>query len=173
MSFKAITIYFENNLQASLFKHELAGQISDGYWENSSPRDHWQRVCRAQVTVDAQNPRVENEGSYFLRNYNFANKELIDCVGDRMKNIVMLAQAGYDDSVISDFDEIYDSMFTDAGDGYWKVKRIKFEAIFGTKENYDRIVNTDRISTPALRTMLRRVGEIVNSGSMRNRFKLI
>ena len=166
------TIFFADALQAALFDNELTGQISDGCWENSKPHDHWIRPCKAEVAIDAQNPRVEIVGhEYFKRSYNFANPMLIDVVGDRMKNIVMLAKAGYSKEIISTFDDIYDSMFYDTTP-YWMQKRALFTQTFGTKEEYDRIVNTDRISTQALRKMLQEMSKIVNSGSMRNRFKL-
>ncbi len=168
------TIYFETTLQAALYKHELVGQISDGMWENSTPRDHWIRPCEADIAVDESNPRVESV-HLFKRNYNFANTQLVDVVGDRMKNIVMLAKAGYDDSVISDFDDV-DSyshvMFAEnSPNEYWAKKAAKFEAVFGTKEVYDKVVMTDRISTAALKKQLRRMSEIVNSNSMRTKFK--
>lgn len=161
------TIYFDNNIQAALYKHELTGQISDGMWENSVPSNHWQQPCRAQVAVDADNPRVDIAGGqYFKRNYNFANKMLVDCVGERMKNIAMLAKAGYPDDIVRSFDEVYDSMFTETHE-YWVKKRALFEETFGTREGYDRVVNTDRITTAELNKMLKRMSKIVNSGSWR------
>ncbi len=167
------TIYFENNLQAALFKHELRGQISDGYWENSTPHNHWELPCRANVEVDADNPRVDIVGyNYFRRNYNFANKELVDIVGERMKNIVMLAKAGYTGSVIEAFDEVCVDRLFESTDEYWVKKSAQFVEAFGTPEKYESVLNTDRITTAELNKMLRRMSQIFNSGSMRNRFKL-
>ena len=162
------TIYFQNILQAALYENELTGQISDGYWENSTPRDHYHRPCAAAIVIDSKNPRVESD-YLFKRRYNFANKELVDCVGERMKNIVMLAKAGYDNSVIRDFDDVdsYSHVLfsTSESNEYWVKKSIKFEATFGTKEAYDKIVMTDRISTAALRKLLVEISTIVNSNS--------
>ena len=162
------TIYFANELQVALFKNELSGQISDGYWENSRPFDHWKRICNAEIAIDSQNPRVEiSSCKYFIRKYNFANSDLIDVVGDRMKNIVMLAKAGYDKKIISTFDELADVMFTDNKNEYWVNKLDLFVATFGSREEYDRIVNTNRISTAELKKMLREMSKIVNSGYYR------
>ena len=156
------TIYFENNVQAALYKHELTGQISDGYWENSRPSNHWEAPCRAAVAVDADNPRVDN--GWFKRRYDFANKMLVEVVGDRMLNIAALAKAGYPDDIVRQFDEVYDSMFTDTHE-YWAKKRELFAETFGTRENYDRIVNTDRMTVAELKKTLKRMSQIVNSAS--------
>lgn len=156
------TIYFENNIQAALYRHELVGQLSDGYWENSRPSDHWKAPCRATVEVDAANPRVDN--GWFMRRYDFANRTLLDVVGDRMKNIAMLAKAGYPDNIISAFEEVYDCMFHDTNP-YWMQKLALFTETFGTREEYDRVVNTDRITTAELRKTLKRMSEIVNTAA--------
>lgn len=33
-------INFKNRNQVALYEMELKGQLSDGYWENSRPRNH-------------------------------------------------------------------------------------------------------------------------------------
>ncbi len=76
------TIYFATVVQVTLFVNELVGQISDGMWENSSPRNHWRDPCDATVAVDATNPRIE--GFYPKRAYGFASPTLLEIVGDRM-----------------------------------------------------------------------------------------
>lgn len=71
-----------NQAQKILLEKELQGQISDGYWENASPHDHWKPWCNCDVVV---NP--ENLGRTFWArkdNYNLNNKDLLDIVGDRM-----------------------------------------------------------------------------------------
>lgn len=45
-------IYFPNVSSAMLFALELKGQISDGYWENSRPYDHWEWVVNADIHID-------------------------------------------------------------------------------------------------------------------------
>jgi len=83
------TVYFETISQALIFEAELKGQISDGYWENSRPSNHYHAPCDADIKVDAENPRNEIFSS---RNYNFAAKELVDCVGDRMIEYAKVAK---------------------------------------------------------------------------------
>lgn len=77
-----------NIAQLAAFELELCGQISDGCWENV-PGDHWQNWCDAEVVVG------ENVGRNFYaqRSYNFARKDLLDVVGQRMLWIVKIALA--------------------------------------------------------------------------------
>lgn len=85
------TLAFRTQDQATLFTAELAGQISDGHWENSTPRDHWKPWCRAEVIVDPENV---GRDFYAQRDtYNFANKGLLEVVGQRMINYVRIARA--------------------------------------------------------------------------------
>jgi len=80
-------ITLANSNQVVLFTRELCGQLSDGYWENSSPREHWRAPCRASVVV-GDTPNVN-----FIphRAYNFNAKKLVDVVGERMMQYVRLA----------------------------------------------------------------------------------
>jgi hypothetical protein len=76
------TLAVRNQVQAALFEKELKGQLSDGMWENSSPREHWKPWCSAEVIVDP-----ENVGRDFYAdkdNYNFNSTFLLECVRDRM-----------------------------------------------------------------------------------------
>jgi len=75
-------IAFENVTQASIFENEIKGQLSDGYWENARPYDHWQTPCEAEVIVDTENPGMRDV--LVRRHYNFADKELVGYVGHRM-----------------------------------------------------------------------------------------
>lgn len=89
------TLAFRNNAQAALFKYELAGQISDGHWENSRPHDHYKPWCHADVIVD---PNNLGKDFYAQReSYNFSSKDLLEVIGDRMLYKARLAQTmGYD-----------------------------------------------------------------------------
>ena len=86
---------FRNLAQKVLFDTELSGQISDGNWENSSPRGHWKPWCSAETIIDP-----ENLGKDFYaqrESYNFTSKDLLDVVGERMVYKVRVALAcGYD-----------------------------------------------------------------------------
>jgi hypothetical protein len=80
------TLVVRNLAQKILFDEELVGQISDGQWENSSPRDHWQPWADAKVVVG------ENVGRdfYARRGYDFTNKEFVAQLGPRMLEYVRL-----------------------------------------------------------------------------------
>ena len=74
------TLTVSSFAQAAIFEHELKGQISDGMWENSSGGSYRQ-WCSAKVVVG------ENPGRNFYVSkdrFNFASKDLVDCVGERM-----------------------------------------------------------------------------------------
>lgn len=80
-------IRFANAAQAILFECELKGQISDGHWENSRPYDHYKIMCDAKITHAFHG---ETDGAVIgknfrpMRKYNFNDRFLIDCVGQRM-----------------------------------------------------------------------------------------
>lgn len=78
----ANTLAFRNSAQAALFQYELAGQISDGYWENSRPFDHWKPWCNAHVIVDPAN--LGKDFYAGRESYNFTSKDLLDVVSERM-----------------------------------------------------------------------------------------
>jgi len=83
------TIRFQTESQVIIFKCELLGQISDGYWENSTPHDHYKSFSDIDVKTDVQ----VGKNFFTKRKYNFANKMLIDVVGDRMIAYVQFFQA--------------------------------------------------------------------------------
>lgn len=90
------TIRFANRAQEILFECELKGQISDGFWENALPHDHYKMMCAAHVShahdADATGAVV---GKNFrpMRKYDFTNRELLDIVGQRMINFVKVYMA--------------------------------------------------------------------------------
>ena len=45
-------IYFNSPAALLIYKMELEGQISDGYWENARPYDHWKWVSRTEPKLD-------------------------------------------------------------------------------------------------------------------------
>lgn len=79
-------INFNNHIEETLWLHELSGQISDGYWENSRPHNHWLFWCNCETTVNFNKPGVFNYNSYEIlkNNYNFYAPELLSCVAFRM-----------------------------------------------------------------------------------------
>lgn len=89
-------IRFENLAQAILFETEILDQISDGFWENSSPNNHYKSFSGVKVTHAFH---AESDGAivgknfHTMRRYNFANAELLDCVGYRMITAVRFFSA--------------------------------------------------------------------------------
>ncbi len=78
------TIVFANNNQVILYECELSGQISDGHWENASPRDHWKDMTGAHVTFSPDPAKQGVYGFYPRRKYGFASPQLLEVVGNRM-----------------------------------------------------------------------------------------
>ena len=98
--------------QAVLMELELKGQVSDGYWENSSPRDHYKPVCDAAVIVDPDNMGIN---FYPRRKYNFASPTLIEYVGERMRQYVLFNRKFPELSMKS-------LRSIDSGDWIWMIK---------------------------------------------------
>jgi len=76
-----------NLAQKVLWEQELAGQISDGQWENARPHDHYRDWSDVEVRVGGHHALGRN----FVAakdNYNFTSTEFINCVGDRMIDTV-------------------------------------------------------------------------------------
>jgi hypothetical protein len=73
------TITFRKKEQVILYVCELEGQLSDGHWENATPRDHWKIMCNAEVKVGEPSINFTPR-----RRYGFSAPILIDAVGDRM-----------------------------------------------------------------------------------------
>lgn len=46
------TIHFPSMSSFLIYKYEIEGQISDGYWENAYPYNHWQWISKASYVVD-------------------------------------------------------------------------------------------------------------------------
>ena len=133
----AHTINFRNVIQAALFSCELSGQISDGQWENTKPYDHWKVWCDANVNVNPSNVGVNFWAQ--KNNYNFATKDLLDVVGERMLNIANMAENNIPLEAINDFNDynLGDFNYSDReGSTYWADKRSNFIEYFGSFENF-------------------------------------
>lgn len=84
-------IEFYNKSLHTLWVHEIVGQLSDGMWENTYPNDHYKFWCNLE-------PRVGQCNQIFLVNHsrpqknNYGLTRLIDCVGDRMRAAVVMAE---------------------------------------------------------------------------------
>lgn len=45
-------IYFPNVASALIYLFELQGQVSDGYWENARPSNHWRWISNTKPVID-------------------------------------------------------------------------------------------------------------------------
>jgi len=83
----AAEIRFPKKQQVWLWYANISGQISDGMWENSAPRDHW----KAFHNVSVKEGPAGMEGVHPRRTYGFVN--LMQYVGDEMLWIAKAAIA--------------------------------------------------------------------------------
>jgi len=174
---------------AVLFLYELRGQLSDGYWENSRPNNHWKWVSLATVQQDQTCDKefdIISPIFYINRKYNFNNKQLIDIVGERMLAYVRLgmcrgfkAAAHAEDIVrIQDFISGAGADIAagrDPNKSYWctTLQRIKEMLDMPEQQNYvalncaAQIVVKEMESMPYtlkdLRADLREMSDLVNS----------
>jgi transposase-like protein len=93
-------IHFENKTQVWLWYGEIMGQLSDGMWENAPPRNHWEPLADANVSVGT--PGMKDV--WTKRIYNFSRSDLLSLVGDRMlwygKGAIAYPNIADDESVI-------------------------------------------------------------------------
>lgn len=61
------TVYFPNIASWFIFEAELSGQISDGYWENSRPYDHWKWISNVTPKIDKE--KIGYDGVYHRLKY--------------------------------------------------------------------------------------------------------
>jgi hypothetical protein len=136
------TLVLNTNTQAALFKYELAGQISDGHWENTRPTRHWEVWCDAEIKVG---PNAGRDFFALKDNYNFTSKDLLDCVGGRMLVIARLTlKYGFTDDI-----DVLASLFDCTtgewtGQSDWMKTYERYQAVFA-KYDLDEVkaVGTD------------------------------
>lgn len=85
------TLVVRNIEQAAAWL-ELDGQLSDGFWENDRPYDHWEPWCAATVVVADPGQPVGRDFMARRTAYNFTSPELVDVVGLRMLALVRIAR---------------------------------------------------------------------------------
>jgi hypothetical protein len=122
----------ENKAQKILFDLELSGQISDGHWENAKPMSHHMAFRDSEVVV-AQPGEAPGINFYLRRRYDFANGDLLECVGQRMLAYVRLGTF-FSHEEVEDLDTLGEltwekvEMPTHPGD-YYDKKRAKITEI--------------------------------------------
>jgi hypothetical protein len=128
MSWKKGKLVFANPEQVVLWNHEMAGQVSDGNWENSRPFDHWEDICGAEVSYSANPDDWGTQGFKPKRAYNFSSADLLEIVGDRALVAVQMAKAfpGISDKALDHSDQLVSKSDWDRlveiagrGDKYW------------------------------------------------------
>lgn len=148
-------VNFRNILQVALFKCELSGQISDGKWENSKPYDHHYFLRNLEVEIDSN-----NVGKNFIsKNYNFASKDLLECVGNRMLRTINLAGNGYSTDIISRFHSVSAEDLKDYNTDYWKKYKEELIKIFGSVENF-KLMSEDKYDMQYLKEELKEMTNI-------------
>lgn len=78
-------LYVSSVEQKIIFYCEMRGQISDGYWENMRPHDHWKIWSSLEWDDIIVSDRLKGrtfDAKY--SNYNFAAIELLKIVGERL-----------------------------------------------------------------------------------------
>lgn len=91
------TLAVRNEAQRVLVMKELLGQISDGKWENATPRGHWRDWNVVRVIVDPE--AVGRDWEVQKDNYNFTDGDLLKVIGERMVELVRAevpGEADYD-----------------------------------------------------------------------------
>jgi hypothetical protein len=80
--------------QKVLFFCEMEGQLSDGNWENARPSNHWEEWMLSwnQIKVSGSAEVVGTNWQPLKFNYNFADKALLEAVGDRCLTYGSLAR---------------------------------------------------------------------------------
>jgi len=89
---KQLRLVVANRVQKALVEMELMGQISDGYWENARPYDHWKIWSKVDVEVAADGETIGRNFWPHRDNYNFTAADLLEVVGDRMRVYATYAQ---------------------------------------------------------------------------------
>lgn len=105
-------IYFPTVAAALIYEFELSGQISDGYWENARPYDHWQWIGHTEPIVDKD--KCGYTGFHHRKTYStdwlrrYVKKALKNQAGDYDWTIRVFNYAKFG-SIINpqDFEKIY------------------------------------------------------------------
>lgn len=82
------TLTFKTKVQKALFVHEIRGQLSDGYWENATPSDHYRPWCTCEVAVG---PTAGRDFYPRRDRYGLTAAALLDVVGNRMVKYARVA----------------------------------------------------------------------------------
>lgn len=158
-------INFANNTQLMLWEGEIAGQISDGMWENSTPMYHWTAFSGVQFGVGVPGSNVRP-----ARQYQFTR--LLEYVGERMLFIAKASRAypqiAPGNAIAAAFRGIADESPQDIMSKDY-LKRYAMEILAATGEpNIETVlqrVNSVTYTKRDLKRDLRQISNIVNGKS--------
>lgn len=92
--FSKNTIILNSLALYNLWEGEIAGQLSDGKWENSNGVDCWW-LMRSKFDPSTPSVCEINSGSYYYRRCpNILAKDLLEVVGDRMLQYIIAGKVG-------------------------------------------------------------------------------
>ena len=158
------TIFLKNKAQVILFETELKGQISDGFWENSSPSDHWEVPSSAEVVVGYE-PHLTFRPT---RGYKFHNKDLFEVVGERMIFYVKIYtafpnldfEAHHTYAHLSSH-TLRETVSREGFDSYWGKALQKIEEATGmTLEEAQALVEAQEYTVKQCRSDLRQISQV-------------
>jgi len=105
-------INFENKTQVVLWENELVGQISDGFWENAQPHNHWKFWSDADVVSINSPVGVFSMFAPRKRNYNFVSSKLLEVVGNRMLGFAKMSKVTNNHNLIKAGEYIQEESLT-------------------------------------------------------------
>lgn len=140
MTHEELVIVWRNQIQNILWQCELCGQVSDGYWENSRPHNHWRQPCNAESIVD-DGTKTLGPSFWPARRYNFSAHNLLKVVGNRMLSVVKTYLAfphlsfdhHWDYEMMEGVEEYVNEVvgWTTSPDNYWRTKATRIFESFG------------------------------------------
>jgi len=145
---ESLFINFRNRNQVILYVCELAGQISDGHWENAKPHDHWKNMSKATAKVGKPLGCV---GFRPMRSYNFASRDLIEVVGDRMIEYVQIANTfpNLAPDQVRECEDVKSALEYAQRDGsdYWKRRLAMMMKFLGAKDEAELLKKVEKIES--------------------------
>ena len=153
------TVGFMNIAQCALYNAECRGQISDGCWENAEPRDHWKKPSSANAFI-ALNAEQLGTNFNLLRYYDFARKDLLAVVADRMigfvKYYTLFPEYLFNGSdtwnseplhSVADLNEFFATLARNPNDEYWQKKKAFIMELHGITEPMDLFTIAQRVQS--------------------------
>jgi hypothetical protein len=144
-------LVWANPEQVTLWNAEMAGQVSDGNWENARPQNHYMDITDADASYDSDPNKQGTFGFRPKRTYNFADSTLLSIVGERALFAVKTKKAFPDLNYENhwDWEELLDPKSKERildpekeRDEYWKTKFARIQKEFGITDeaSYNAVI---------------------------------